>query len=95
MVLKARTLALIAPLFSLLLPATVVASPLGDGDRLMDVSMFGIRRRQDPGPSGTDPSGIQPEDEDDAQIAGDGTKTLRSGVSIGQKLERRSNADII
>ena len=95
MVLTARALALAVQLTSLLLSATVTASPLGVEDGSIDVSMFAIHRRQDPGPSGTDPSGIQPEDEDDAQIAGDGTENLRSGMFSSEKIERRGNVNAI
>ena len=87
MILTARALALAAPLTSLLLSATVTASPLGGEDGSIDVSMFGIHRRQDPGPSGTDPSGIQPEDEDGAEIAADGTGPLRKGMFRNEKIE--------
>ena len=72
---------LVAPFTSLLLSTLVTASPLGGEDGSIDVSVFGIHKRQDPGPSGTDPSGIQPEDEDDAEIAADGTGPLRKAVS--------------
>ncbi len=95
MVLTARALALAAPLTSLLLSATITASPLGIDDGSIDVSMFGIHRRQDPGPSGTDPSGILPEDEDDAQIIADGTGNLRKGMSSSEKIERRGNLNAI
>ena len=84
MVLTIRALAFIGPLISLLLSATVTASPLGDENGIIDVSAFGLHRRQDSGPSGTDPSGIQPEDEDDAEIAADGTRPLRSGNSSSE-----------
>ena len=76
-----RALAFLAPLASLLLSANVAASPLGGDSNVIDVSAFGLHKRQDPGPSGTDPSGIQPEDEDGAEIAADGTGPLRSGIS--------------
>lgn len=95
MVLTARAFALAAPLITVLLSATVIASPLGDEVGSMDISMFGIHRRQDPGPSGTDPSGIQPEDEDDAEIAADGTGPLRAGILSSEKTERRGNVNKI
>lgn len=81
MILTIRALAFIVPLASLLLSANVTASPLGDDNGIIDVSAFGLHKRQDPGPSENDPSGIQPEDEDDAEIAADGTGPLRSGTS--------------
>ena len=95
MVLTARALALAASLTSLLLSTAVTASPLGDEDGSIDVSMFGIHRRQDPGPSGNDPSGIQPEDEDAAEIAADGTGPLRSGMLSSEKIERTGDADTV
>ena len=81
-----RALAFFAPLSSLLLSAIVTASPLRDDNNFIDVSAFGLHKRQDPGPSGTDPSGIQPEDEDDAEIAADGTGPLRSGKLNGERV---------
>ena len=88
MVLTARALAFAAQLTSLLLlSSTVTPSPLGAEDGSIDVSMFAINRRQDPGPSEIDPSGIQPEDEDDAEIAGDGTGPLRSGMLSSEGIE--------
>ena len=55
------------------------ASPLS-GARALDVIDVKMFRRQDPGPqSAQDPSGIEPEDEDPAQILADGTDALRSG----------------
>lgn len=82
MFLTTRALALAVPLASLLLDAIVIASPL-ENARGIDVSNFGLNRRQDPGPGAgsVDPSGIEPEDEDPAQIAADGTGPLRSGRS--------------
>ena len=85
MVLTSRALAFVAPLASLLLSVSVTASPLGDENGFIDVSAFGLHRRQDPGPYGADPSGFQPEDEDDAEIAADGTGPLRSGISSSEK----------
>ena len=79
MVLTLQTLAFVIPLASLLFSFNAIASPLADDNAIIDVSAFGLHKRQDPGPSGTDPSGIQPEDEDDAEIAADGTGPLRSG----------------
>ena len=87
MVLTARALAFAAPLASLLLSTTVTASPLGGEDGSIDASMFGVHKRQDPGPSGDDPSGIQPEDEDQAEIAADGTGPLRSGMSSSEEID--------
>ena len=81
MVVTARALALAAPFVSLLLSSTVTASPLGSENGAVDVSGFGLQIRQDPGPSGDDPSGVQPEDEDPAEILADGTGPLRSGMS--------------
>ncbi len=95
MVLTARALALAAPFTILLLSTAITASPLGGDDGSIDASMFGIHRRQDPGPSGTDPSGIQPEDEDDAEIAADGTGPLRKGMSGVKKVERRGNVNAL
>lgn len=82
MVLITRAFALAFPLASLLLDATVTASPLERAEGI-DVSNFGLHRRQDPGPGAgsVDPSGIEPEDEDPAQIAADGTGPLRNGKS--------------
>ena len=58
---------------------TVHASPF-NGARALDVINLRNFRRQDPGPqSAQDPSGIEPEDEDSAQILADGTDALRSG----------------
>ena len=85
MVLTTRAFALAAPIASLLLSTRIAASPLGGEDHSVDSpvdnAMFDLHRRQDPGPSGSDPSGIQPEDEDEAEIAADGTGPLRSGMS--------------
>ena len=85
MVLSTRALALAASLASLLFSTTLTASPLEHGKRI-DVANFGLNphKRQDPGPGGgaVDPSGIEPEDEDPAQIAADGTSPLRSGRSV-------------
>ena len=63
---------------SLLLEATVTALPL-EIAKGIDVSNFGLNRRQDPGPGAgsVDPSSIEPEDEDPAQIAADGTNELQ------------------
>ena len=84
MVFSAQTLALAASLAGLLLSPTITASPL-EYDKHIDVSNFGLNlhKRQDPGPGGgaIDASGIEPEDEDPAQIAADGTGPLRSGKS--------------
>ena len=80
MVLTTRAFALAIPLASLLLEATVAASPreIAKG---IDVSNFGLRQDPGPGAGSIDPSGIEPEDEDPAQIAADGTRPLRSGKS--------------
>ena len=82
MVFSKRAVALAVSLASLLHGATVIAKPLDTAGGI-DVSKFGLYRRQDPGPGGgtVDPSGIEPEDEDPAQIAADGTGPLRSAVS--------------
>ena len=83
MVLPDRAVAYAMTFASLLLGATmVIATPLDTASGI-DVSNFGLHRRQDPGPGdGTvDPSGIEPEDEDPAEIAADGTGPLRSGKS--------------
>ena len=85
MVLSTRPLALAASLASLLFSITITASPL-EHEKRIDVVSFGSNphKRQDPGPGGgaVDPSGIEPEDEDTAQIAADGTGPLRSGTSF-------------
>ena len=85
MILSTRALALAASLASLLFSTTVKASPL-EHEKRIDVANFGLNphKRQDPGPGGgaVDPSGIEPEDEDLAQIAADGTSPLRSGRSV-------------
>ncbi len=85
MVLSTRALALAASLASLLFSTTITASPL-EHEKRIDVESFGLNphKRQDPGPGGgaVDPSGVEPEDEDTAQIAADGTGPLRSGTSI-------------
>lgn len=82
---RALALALAASLASLLSSTTVTASPL-EHEKRIDVANFGLNphKRQDPGPGGgaVDPSGIEPEDEDPAQIAADGTGPLRSGRCI-------------
>ena len=84
MVLSTRALALAASLASLLVSVTVTASPL-EHEKRIDVANFGLNphKRQDPGPGGgaVDPSGVEPEDEDPAQIAADGTGPLRTGRS--------------
>lgn len=85
MVSSPRALALAAALAGLLLSTTITASPL-EHDKRIDVANFGLNphKRQDPGPGGgaIDASGIEPEDEDPAQIAADGTGPLRSGKSV-------------
>ena len=85
MVFSTRTLALAASFAGLLFSTTITASPL-EHDKRIDVANFGLNphKRQDPGPGGgaIDASGIEPEDEDPAQIAADGTGPLRSGRSV-------------
>lgn len=80
-----RALALAASLAGLLFSTTITASPFLH-DKRIDLANFGLNphKRQDPGPGGgaTDASGIEPEDEDPAQIAADGTGPLRSGKSV-------------
>ena len=95
MILTARALALVAFLTSLLLSAIVTASSLEGEDDFIDVFMFEIHRRQDSGPSETDLSGIQPEDENDAEIAADDTGPLRKGILSSDKIERRGNVSAI
>ena len=85
MVFSTRALALAASFAGLLFSTTITASPL-EHDKRIDVANFGLNphKRQDPGPGGgaLDASGIEPEDEDPAQIAADGTGPLRSGRSV-------------
>lgn len=79
------TLALAACFASLIFSTTIIATPL-EHEKHIDVANFRLNRhkRQDPGPGGgaVDPSAIEPEDEDPAQIAADGTGPLRSGISV-------------
>ena len=70
-----RALALALPLTGLLHSASVTATPLDSRDEMVRALM----KRQDP-------SGIAPEDEDDAEIAADGTKPLRKGMFQYQHL---------
>ena len=81
MLFTSKTVAIATALAALLLDSNAVAKPLEPRSGI-DVSNFGIGKRQDPGPSGgaVDPSGIEPEDEDPAEIAADGTGPLRSAV---------------
>ena len=62
---------------------TITASPL-EYDKPINVAKFGLNahKRQDPSSGGdaADASGIEPEDEDPAQIAADGTGPLRNGI---------------
>lgn len=85
MVSSPRALALAASLAGLLFSTTITASPL-EHDKRIDIANFGLNphKRQDPGPGGgaIDASGIEPEDEDPAQIAADGTGPLRSGKFV-------------
>lgn len=78
------TLALAACFASLIFSTTIIATPL-EHEKHIDVANFRLNRhkRQDPGPGGgaVDPSAIEPEDEDPAQIAADGTGPLRSAVA--------------
>ena len=80
-----RTLTIAAYLACLLFSVNIAASPF-EYDKPINVASFGLNphKRQDPGPGGgaVDASGIEPEDEDAAQIAADGTGPLRSGKSI-------------
>lgn len=80
-----RALAQAACLAVLLYSTSITASPL-EHDKRIDVAKFGLNphKRQDPGPGGgvVDASGIEPEDEDPAQIAADGTGPLRSGKPV-------------
>lgn len=82
MVVSTRDFGLAILFASLFLDVTITASPLEIGNDV-HLSTIGLKRRQDPGPgAGTvDPSGIEPEDEDLAQIVPDGTKPLRNGTS--------------
>lgn len=80
MVFSHRLLALSLPFIALLPNVMVNATPLNSnrGTGSIDLNLF---RRQDPGPSSTaDASGIEPEDEDPAQILADGTDALRRGT---------------
>ena len=80
-----RAVAQAACLAGLLYSTSITASPL-EHDKRVDVANFGLNphKRQDPGPGGgaVDASGIEPEDEDPAQIAADGTGPLRSGKLV-------------
>ena len=80
-----RILTLAACFACLLFSPTIVASPF-EYDQPVDVTNFGLNahKRQDPSSGGdaSDPSGIDPEDEDAAQIAADGTGPLRKGNFI-------------
>lgn len=81
MVLSSKFIALSLPFITLLQTAIVQGSPLDTtrGTNAINLKHF---RRQDPGPeSAEDPSGIEPEDEDEAQILADGTDALRRGKS--------------
>ena len=75
--------ALAVSLLGLFHYAEIAASPVDgpkDVSRPAHMSNYDITKRQDPGPeSAADPSGIEPEDEDPAQIAADGTDALRRG----------------
>lgn len=74
-----RLFALLVAFAALAQVSIVHASPLS-GTKALDVIDLKNFRRQDPGPqSAQDPSGIEPEDEDSAQILADGTDALRSG----------------
>lgn len=82
MVFTTRAFGLAVLIASLFLDVTVIASPLESG-KGVDLSTSRLNRRQDPGPGegSVDASGIEPEDEDLAQIAADGTGPLRNGKS--------------
>lgn len=77
-----RAFGLTILLASLFLDVKVAASPL-ENIKGLGVSRTKFNRRQDDGPGGgsVDPSGIEPEDEDAAQLLADGTGPLRSGKS--------------
>ena len=77
-----RAFGLTVLLASLFLDVKVTASPL-ENAKGVGVSRTRFNRRQDDGPGGgsVDPSGIEPEDEDAAQLLADGTGPLRSGKS--------------
>ena len=80
-----RDLAQAACLAGLLYSTSITASPL-EHDRRIDVANFGLNphKRQDPGPGGgaADASGLEPEDEDAAQIAAEGTGPVRCCKSV-------------
>ncbi|KAG6991209.1 hypothetical protein G7Y79_00055g089850 [Physcia stellaris] len=81
MMFPSKVVALSLPLIALLQTAIVQSSPL-DSQRGINAINLKHFRRQDPGPeSAEDPSGIEPEDEDQAQILADGTDALRKGKS--------------
>lgn len=64
---------LVAPLLSLLLPTLVNTSPL-DLPAEADDALVILKRQA------VDPTGVEPEDESDTEIAADGTGPLRSGM---------------
>ena len=79
MMLCPQALALAAPLTLFLQFTLVTSSPFEILQGVRDANPI-VEKRQDPGPQGpVDPSGIEPEDEDPAQIAADGTEQLRKG----------------
>ena len=80
MVFTTGAFAFTAPIASLLLSITVTVLPLGDEDGFVDVSTFGLHRRQDPGLCQIDPLGTQPEHEGDTEIAAISSRPLRSGI---------------
>lgn len=77
-----RALSLAVLLASLFLDIKITASPL-ENRKGVDSSPFILDERQDDGPGGgsVDPSGVEPEDEDAAQLLADGTGPLRRGKS--------------
>ena len=78
MYLVSRVIALAFPVVCLLC-FSFVAATLVDGPARADLQSFeSIKRRDDP----ANTSGIEPEDETDAEIAADGTGPLRKGRCI-------------
>lgn len=64
-----------APLLSLLFSAIVNTSPL-DLPAEADDTLLILKRQA------VDPTGVEPEDETDAEIAADGTRPLRKGMEL-------------
>lgn len=74
MIFASKAIFLAAPLLSLLFSTIVTASPLEYPGEADDALL--ILKRQ-----AVDPTGVEPEDETQAEIAADGTGPLRSGMT--------------